>query len=47
MQAAYGECSDLYDGDMWTSYTYAIGDAEVTFYVSPEAGLQHVSVDRY
>ena len=47
VQAAYGECSDLYDGDMWTSCTYAIGDAEVTFYVSPETGLQHVSVDRY
>lgn len=44
---AYGMYDSFYNGDMWASYTYEIGDVDLTFYVTPDNGLQKVSVDRY
>lgn len=44
---AYGMYDSFYNGDMWASYTYEFGDIDLTFYVTPDNGLQKVSVDRY
>lgn len=42
----FGEADFVYEGSMYTTYKYEIGTShEIEFYVYPDKGLQHVSVD--
>lgn len=47
VKAAYGEPDYEYEGSMYMSYTYKVGEAEIDFYVTPDNGLQKVAVNVY
>lgn len=47
VKAAYGEPDYEYEGSMYVSYTYKVGEAEIDFYVTPDNGLQKVAVNVY
>lgn len=46
--SVYGQPDYTYSGDMFTTYEYDIdSDTEITFYVYPDRGVQHVEVAVY
>lgn len=45
--ATYGKPYSTYQGSMYESLSYEIGDAEICFYVTPDKGLQKVSLNVY
>lgn len=48
MKTVYGQPDYTYSGDMFTTYEYDIdSDTEITFYVYPDRGVQHVEVAVY
>lgn len=45
--SVYGQAGYVYEGSMYTSYEYTLGQMEIEFYVYPEEGLREVSVSYY
>lgn len=43
----YGDPVNIYNGSLYTSLSYKVDDADIEFYVTPDNGLQKISVNIY